>query len=125
MHSVFSPDGKKLFYLVAKRGPRAFNSGELWITDLDSDRTEAVLPGVSMSEFDIAPDGERVTFVAQNAEGAWCVWVASLDRRTPPKQLTSSVAYGPRFGQEGEIYFLAHEGGQEFAYRVGPNDPLP
>jgi Tol biopolymer transport system component/DNA-binding winged helix-turn-helix (wHTH) protein len=125
MHSVFSPDGKKLFYLVAKRGSRAFNSGELWMTDLDSDRTEAVLPGVSMSEFDIAPDGERVTFVSQDAEEAWHVWVASLDSRTPPKQLTSSVAYGPRFGREGEIYFLMHEGGEEFTYRVGPNDPLP
>jgi Tol biopolymer transport system component len=125
MHSVFSPDGKKLFYLVGKRGSRAFNSGELWMTDLDSDRTEAVLPGVSMSEFDIAPDGERVTFGAKDAEEAWHVWLASLDHRTPPKQLTSSVAYGPRFGREGEIYFLKHEGGQEFVYRLRPNDPEP
>ena len=124
-HSVFSPDGKRLFYLVGKRGSRAFNSGELWMTDLDSDRTEAVLPGVSMIVFDISPDGNRVTFLAQDVGEAWHVWVASLDRRTPPKQLTSFIANGPRFGPEGEIYFTAREGSQKFLYRVGPNETVP
>jgi Tol biopolymer transport system component/DNA-binding winged helix-turn-helix (wHTH) protein len=124
IHSVFSPDGKKLFYLVGKRGSRAFNSGELWMTDLDSDRTETVLPGVSMIVFDISPDGKQVAFVAQDAEEAWHTWVASLDRRTPPKQLTSS-AREPRFGPQGEIYFVTHEGSQEFVYRIGPNETLP
>ena len=124
-HSVFSPDGKRLFYLVGKRGSRAFNSGELWMIDLDSDRTEAVLPGVSMIVFDISPDGNRVTFLAQDVGETWHVWVASLDRRTPPKQLTSSVAYAPRFGPEGEIYFAAREGSQKFLYRVGPNETVP
>jgi hypothetical protein len=125
-HSVFSPDGKGLFYLVHKQGsPLAFNSGELWITDLDSGRAEPVLPGVSMSEFDIAPDGERVAFAAVDAEGTSHAWVAQLDRRTPPKQLTSSVAQRPCFGPGGDVYFVVREGGQEFVYRVGPDDAVP
>ena len=94
---------EKLFCFVGKRGSRAFNSGELWMTDLNSERTETVLPGVSMIVFDIAPDRERVTFVAQDPEEVWHIWVASLDRRTPPEAVTSSVAYGLRFGPEGDI----------------------
>ncbi len=61
---VFSPDGKRVYYLVRKPGSRAYKSGELWMTDLDSERAEPVLPGVSMTGFDIAPDGELVTFTA-------------------------------------------------------------
>ena len=95
------------------------------MTDLDSGRTEAVLPGVSMSESDIAPDGEHVAFAALDAEGNSHVWVAPLDRRTPPKQLTSSVAQEPYFGPGGEIYFVAREGGQEFVYNVGPDEAVP
>jgi hypothetical protein len=98
LHSVFSPDGKELYYLVRKRDSRAFNSGELWMTDLNSSRTEAVLPGASMSEFDISPDGKQVTFAALDAEGNSHIWVAPLDCRTPPKQLTSSFARQPAFG---------------------------
>jgi eukaryotic-like serine/threonine-protein kinase len=124
-HSVFSADGKKLFYLIRKQGSRAYRSGELRVTDLDSGRTEAVLPGVSVSEFDISPDGQRVAFAALDAEGNSHVWVAPLDRRTPPKQLTSSVARQPDFGPGGDVYFLMHEGGQEFLSSVGPNETVP
>ena len=87
LHSVFSPDGRELYYLLRKLGSRAFNSEELWMVDLDSGRTEAVLPGVPMSEFDISPDGQHVTFAALDAEGNSRLWVAPLDRHTPPKQL--------------------------------------
>jgi DNA-binding winged helix-turn-helix (wHTH) protein/Tol biopolymer transport system component len=124
-YSVFSPDGKRLFYLMRKQDSVAFLSGELWMADLDSGRTVAVLPGVSMTEFVIAPDGERVAFTAPDGQGAWHAWLAALDRRTSPKQLTSSVAQGPSFGTEGEIYFVAREGGQEFVYRIGPNEAVP
>ena len=33
-HSIFSADGKRLFYLVRKQGSLAFTSGELWAADL-------------------------------------------------------------------------------------------
>ena len=69
VRSVFSPDGKRLFYLVRNQASRAFRSGELWMPDLATGRTEAVLPGVSMTDFDIAPDGARVAFAALDAAG--------------------------------------------------------
>ncbi|HEY4050970.1 MAG TPA: winged helix-turn-helix domain-containing protein [Acidobacteriaceae bacterium] len=125
IRSVFSPDAKTLFYLVRKQGSRAWNAGELWMADLDSGRTEAVLPGVSMSNFDIAPDGDRVVFEAQDAGETGHAWVASLNRSTRPRQLASSVAYKPFFGLEGDIYFVAREGDREFVYSVGPDGTVP
>ena len=63
IHSAFSPDGKRAVLPGAEASfPSVQISGELWMTDLDSGRTEAVLPGVSMSDFAIAPDGELVAF---------------------------------------------------------------
>jgi Tol biopolymer transport system component len=124
-HSVFSPDGKRLFYLIRKQGSRAYKSGELRVTDLDSGQTEPVLPGVLMSEFEIAPDGDRVAFAALDAEGNSHVYLAPLDGATPPKQLSSSVARQPGFGPGGDVYFLLHEGDQEFLYSVGPNEIVP
>jgi hypothetical protein len=74
-----------MFYLVREQGSRAFKSGELWMTDLVTGHTEAALPGVSMTDFDLAPDGERLVFSALGLEGHSHVWVAPLDRRLPPK----------------------------------------
>ena len=95
------------------------------MTDLDSGRTEAVLPGVSMTEFDIAPEGEHVAFTTVDAEETSHVWMAPLDRRTPPKQLTSSAAHIPSFGPGGDVYFLAREGDRESVYCVGPHETVP
>jgi len=125
VRSVFSPDGKRLFYLVRKRGSRAFKSGELWMTDLATGRIEAVLPGVSMTEFDLAPDGEHLAFTALDEEGNPHAWLAQLDAHIPPKQLTLSVARQPYFGPGGDVYFLLREGAQEFLYTVGPNEIAP
>jgi eukaryotic-like serine/threonine-protein kinase len=125
VRSIFSPDGKRIFYLVRVPGSRAFRSGELWMTDLTTGRNEVVLPGVSMSEFDLAPDGERITFAALDAEGNSHAWVAPLDRRTPPKLLTSSIARQTFFGTEGTIYFLLHKGSHEFLYGTVPGEAAP
>jgi serine/threonine protein kinase len=123
--SVFSPDGKRLYYLVRQQSSRAFKSGQLWMTDLDSGRTEVVLPGISVNEFAIAPDGERVAFAALDVEETSHVWIAPLDRRASPKQLTSSGAHMPFFGPGGDVYFSVREGGPESVYSVGPDETVP
>jgi Tol biopolymer transport system component len=125
VRSVFSPDGKRLFYLLHKGVSRAYKSGELWASNLDSGASEVVLPGLLMSEFHLAPDGDRVAFIAQDAQGISHAWIAPLDRRTRPKQLTSSVSLGISFGPRGDIYILASEGGQEFLYQLGPGETGP
>lgn len=125
VNSVFSPDAKKLFYLVRKQVSREFFTGELWVADLDSGRGEAVLPGISMNDFEIAPDGERVAFTSLDAQGTPHLWLARLDRRTVPKQLTSSGGIGPTFGTHGELYFWVRESGRSFIYSVADDDAVP
>jgi DNA-binding winged helix-turn-helix (wHTH) protein/Tol biopolymer transport system component len=122
VHFVFSPDGKRLYYLLRKQGSRAERSGELWMADLDSGRTEAVLPGVLMGKFDILPDGQRVVFEAEHEDGAGHVWIAWLDRHVPPKMLTTSVARQPHLGAGGKIYMAVREGNKEFTYVSGPDE---
>jgi eukaryotic-like serine/threonine-protein kinase len=121
IRSIFSPDGKRLFYLLHKEGSRAYKSGELWGVDLNSGASEAVLPGILMNEFHLSPNGDRVAFEAQDAQGTSHAWVAPLDRRTPPKQIASSVSV-ITFGPGDDIYFLALERGQQFLYRLGPGE---
>ena len=125
VRSAFSPDGRWLYYLVRKRSPQAYYSGELWKSDLDSGQTEAVLPGVSMTGFAIAPDGELVVFDALDREGKWHVWLAPLDRSAPPKQLIPSVARRACFGPGGDVYFVGSEGDRESVYSIGLDETVP
>jgi eukaryotic-like serine/threonine-protein kinase len=118
-HSVFGLDGKRLFYLVRAQGSHAMNFGELWSTDLESGESEAMLPQILMSEFDISQDGQRVVFAAQDDHGSWRSWLAPLDRSSPPVQVTTSETSSPCFGPGGDLYFVMRENGQQFLYRLG------
>ena len=134
VHSVFSPDGRKMYYLIRKQASRSWVSGELCATDLDSGRSEPVLPGISISNsFSVSPDGERVVFEATDGNGEPHVWIAPLDRSSSPRQITGSVARSPDFAAGGRIYFQARGGEDLFLYSVeldgGPpqkvSEPLP
>jgi Tol biopolymer transport system component/DNA-binding winged helix-turn-helix (wHTH) protein len=133
-HSVFSPDGRKLYYLIRKQASRSWISGQLWVADLDSGRSESVLPGISISNnFSVSPDGKRVVFEATDVNGEPHSWIAPLDRSSPPKQITGSIARSPDFAAGGRIYFQARGGEDLFLYSVevdgGPpqkvSEPLP
>src|ERR1022692_3770496 len=59
----FTPDGKRLLYQVRKGA-----SSELWVAELDSGRSEPLLPGFAVAKagpgsqggYDISPDGRQV-----------------------------------------------------------------
>ena len=123
--SVFSSDGKKLYYFAREEGSRAFNSGELWVADLQSGRTLSVLPGVLMSDFDLAPNGKQGTFASLNAEGGSRVWLAALDRSTPARELAPFESDAPAFGSGGALFFRGWEGTSGFLYRMEPNESAP
>jgi dipeptidyl aminopeptidase/acylaminoacyl peptidase len=117
--SVFSPDGKKLYYFVRKQSSQTWVSGELWAADLDSGRSEPVLPGILINGyFSIAPDGKAVVFDTTDATGEPHAWISPLDRRSPPRELTSSIARTADFVLGGRIYIPIREGGNLSLYSV-------
>jgi serine/threonine protein kinase len=114
----FSSDGKKLYYLVRSGPQRAHLIGELWAVELASGRRERILPDFSVTHYNVSRDGRTVVFSALDAAGKSGIWLASLDRRFTPRQITSSNEYWPSFGRPGEILFVGEEGKSKFLYRM-------
>jgi hypothetical protein len=118
----FTSDGKRLLYLTGKSasGPK-----ELWMAELDTGRNEPVLPGFLMNEiqsprvpYDISPDGQRVVVEVADAEGRNRLWLAPLDRSSPPRQIPNVEGDGPLFLSDTEVVFRGREEDSGFAYRV-------
>jgi serine/threonine protein kinase len=113
---VFSRDGKSLFYLrsESRGGPT-----DLWETDLESEKTQRLLPGTFMVEFDISDDGKEVVYSAQPSGKPSQLWIASLDRSSPPRQLfAASGGDSPHFGPEGRIVFRTFDGTKHYLEQV-------
>jgi Tol biopolymer transport system component len=118
--TALSPDGHKLYYLVQRGTSRTFSgAGDLWVADLESGHNEVVLPGFSITDYVISPDGKRVGFVAVDSQGKAGIWEASLDRRFAPRQLAPTVAESRLFFDiSGELFFAGAEGKVNFVYRI-------
>ena len=119
-HPQFSRDGKRLYYLVRRHGLSGqFVSGELWLADLESNRSERALPGFEVTGFDVSPDGKEVVFSATDKDNLSHLWLASLDLQFPPRQFKSAASEDePRFDTAGNIYFRASEGSQNYIFRM-------
>ena len=74
--SVFSPDGKTLYYLRKAGAARGFSAGELWAYDIPSRSSERVFPGVSVTTFDLSRDGKQVAFASIDNTGKSRIWIA-------------------------------------------------
>ena len=118
--SCLSNDGRRLYYLVRQESAREFEDGELWMSDLESNRTERVLPGFTIGQFDISPDEKRVVFTVRDPNGRLQVWLASLERHFSPRRLSPSdfQARRPVFGATGDIFFMRIEAGVRAVYRM-------
>jgi hypothetical protein len=101
----------------------------LWVAELDSGRSEPLLPGfavapappASQASFDISPDGRQVVMVSPDSGGKLRLWLTPLDRRSPPQQIPNIEGEQPVFGATGEVFFRSVEGTSAFLYRVQQN----
>ncbi|HET9743583.1 MAG TPA: winged helix-turn-helix domain-containing protein [Terriglobales bacterium] len=112
---AFSPDGSALYYLL-RRGEG--QSAELWCTVTSSSKSESLFPGVSVSAFDVSPDGKQVVYTTPSLDGSTQLWIAALDRRSAPAKLQVSGAHRPHFGQHGRILFQSAEGDANYLEQV-------
>jgi Tol biopolymer transport system component len=114
-----SADGKKLYYLLRPRGAH-FATGELWVVDLESAQHQQLLSDFLMQHYAISGDGQRVAFVMSDHTGRSPLWLAVLDGRSAPRQVTpdSIKAWKPYFVAGGYVVFMGDEKGTKFVYRV-------
>ncbi len=122
MRPLFLADGKRLCYLVLdERGGDLLTGdrGELWMAETDTGRRQRLLPGTKLRSYDVSPDGKRIVYVSPDAKGQSRLWIASLDRRFPPRQVLPDQVNSAYFGAEGTLVFQTTEGSRNFVYRVG------
>jgi Tol biopolymer transport system component len=110
-----SSDSKRLFYLFARDlsldaarsdyGSWGPSSAELRSLDLGSGKSDTVLPGTSVIDFDISQEEELVAFSTPDGpDGESSIWLASLDRGSPPRQIARN-ADSVSFGANDELIF--------------------
>jgi len=117
-----SADGKKVYYLVRRGTRQSFWVGDLWAADVATGRAERVLPDMQIRQFQVSADGTQVVFDAFDAQGRSRLWLAALDRRFPPRQLTPAGDPEEQrgfFGASGAVFFQRKEAeGRWFIYRM-------
>jgi hypothetical protein len=84
--------------------------------------------GFQARDYDISPDDRQVVMETADREGKPRLWLAPLDRSSPPHQIPNVVGGSPRFGPDGEIFFRRRAEGSSqegsmagspgFVYRV-------
>src|SRR6185295_7576833 len=115
---TFSANGNKLFYMTKAGAIGSFVSGALWVVNLESGARERLLPDFLMKQYDVSPDGSRIVFVGAGETEYSPVWIAAVDGRTPPRQLTDKNGLAAFFGPKDDIIFASNEPEGHFLYRV-------
>jgi DNA-binding winged helix-turn-helix (wHTH) protein/Tol biopolymer transport system component len=113
---VFAAGDKTLYYLL--RHHPAGAEPQLWRMSTDSGESAAVFPGVSMSAFDISPDGKQVVYSTAAPDKKSQLWIAPIDKSWPARLITGAGETWPHFGREGEIVFQRAEGNVNYLERM-------
>jgi serine/threonine protein kinase/Tol biopolymer transport system component len=105
----FSRDGTRVFYLFARDWWLAASgwipaSADLRSVNLASGKSDTVLSGQSVTNYRISPDEKDVAFSTMDGSGESQIWLAPLDRRTPPR-LIARAGDQVSFGAAGELIF--------------------
>src|SRR5262249_24339682 len=88
---VFTPDGSRLLYQAVKEQPNEFDyyrdAGEVMVADLNSGRSEPLMRGFPVANFDVSPDGRHVVVAAPDNGGRDRLWLITLDRSAPKREI--------------------------------------
>jgi Tol biopolymer transport system component len=112
----FSADGKHLYYVL--RRVSAESANELWVADVDSGRSERVLPGFSIMSYDISSDSKEALFATAGSGSASEIWLVALDGRSAPRRISHGREDLPFFGPQGQVVLRVSEGRTNYLYRI-------
>jgi hypothetical protein len=117
-----SRDGTHVVYLLARdwvlsRFGWTPSSSELRSVDLASGKIDSLLPGISVTDYDISSDDKEVAFTTTDSSGEPQIWLASLDRRTPPRQI-ARAGDEVSFSADGHLVFRSLEANTNRLIRI-------
>ena len=104
------PSANRVYYLKRTESSQGQGSGELWSIELGTNQRQRLFPELLMAHYALSTDGRRVVFTTSGNKNGDGIWVADLDRRTPPRRLTHGSEPRAFFGAAGEIVFLGDDG---------------
>ena len=110
-HPVMSASGKRVYFLMRQK-----SGSELWSMDLSSGKKEQLLPGSSIDDYTFSPDEREVAYTTQSG-GDREIWLATVDRSSPPR-LVIRGGDQVSFGANGELIYRKLEEKQSFLYRI-------
>ncbi len=108
-----SPDGKRLYYLL--RRSTSSDASELWRRDLASGKSDPLLTGQRIVDYDVSHDEARVAFTIV-AGGESQIFLAATDRSSPPRLVVRGgdmVSFGA-----GQLFFRQLGGKANYLGRV-------
>jgi eukaryotic-like serine/threonine-protein kinase len=114
-----SRDGTRVFYLLVRdwwlaSGGWLTAAADLRSVDLATGKSDTLLSGQSVTAYAISRDEKDVAFTTTNGDGQSQIWLAPLDRRTPPR-LIVDAADQVSFGAPGELVFRSLAEGNALA----------
>jgi len=111
-----SLDARRLYYLVRPSSTTS-SSFELRSLELSSGRSERLITDRSVTQFTVSEDEKEVAFSTLSPDGVSEIWLAEIDRSTPPRRIAQK-ANAVFFAGSGLI-FLSLEDKQNFIERIG------
>lgn len=112
----FSADGNRIFYLL--RRADSDSQRELWVANLSTGKSERLVSGHQISSYDVSGSGSEALLAVSPAQGKSQIWLASLDRRSPPVRIASDGEDSPFFGVDGQILFRKSDGRANYLFRM-------
>ena len=112
----FSADGNRVFYLLGRAD--SDSQRELWVADLSTGKSERLVSGYQITSYDVSASGSEALLAVRPAQGMSQIWLASLDRRSPPVRIVFDGEDSPFFGADDQILFRKSDGKANYLFRM-------
>jgi eukaryotic-like serine/threonine-protein kinase len=117
LEPLLSASGKTLYYhrFVAAATVHNAVPGPIVAVNLRDFRSETLFPDMPARGYSISPNEKFAALTIADSGGQLQIWIAALDRRTPPRRLPSALQIDePLFASNDEVCFRALDSGKHY-----------